>query len=233
MIELLQSILWILIWCFWFPKCRYENVPLEINRLRCRVNYHALRFLPATEEMANILVSRMHNRTGKPQPFMYVHSLCLLSPNTFRQFELVRSIGARSQRMWFSHGNFRIRSGTRKELIRSSTRTASRILSRSFRVIIQDPVNLIKALSEAFYVSAVWSVCATCFMHGTILTEKYSMQEQLMSSFSSKLMQLLYQGVTFAVWERHGGVVILQLCRDAQREGWDAKVQREGMAKTI
>ena len=111
-----NQFLWILIWCFWFLKCRYENVPLEINRLRCRVNYHALRFLPATEKMANILVSRMHNRTGKPQPFMYVHSLCLLSPHTFRQFELVRSIGARSQRMWFFHGNFGIRSGTHMEL---------------------------------------------------------------------------------------------------------------------
>lgn len=42
----------------------YENVPLEINKLRCRVNYHALKFLPETERMADILVSRMHNRTG-------------------------------------------------------------------------------------------------------------------------------------------------------------------------
>jgi len=42
----------------------YENVPIEINKLRCRVNYHALKFLPETERMADILVSRMHNRTG-------------------------------------------------------------------------------------------------------------------------------------------------------------------------
>ncbi|KAG0626673.1 hypothetical protein M758_2G142800 [Ceratodon purpureus] len=51
----------------------YENVPLEINKLRCRVNYHALKFLPETERMADILVSRMHNRTGKPHPFMALH----------------------------------------------------------------------------------------------------------------------------------------------------------------
>lgn len=48
----------------------YDNVPQEINRLRCRVNYHALKFLPEIDEMANQLVARMKNRTGSPNPFM-------------------------------------------------------------------------------------------------------------------------------------------------------------------
>lgn len=52
--------------------CRYDNVPPEINRLRCRVNYHALKFLPEIEEMSDLLVSRMRNRTGISNPFMYV-----------------------------------------------------------------------------------------------------------------------------------------------------------------
>ncbi|KAB2088278.1 hypothetical protein ERO13_A04G136900v2 [Gossypium hirsutum] len=51
----------------------YDNVPPEINRLRCRVNYHALKFLPEIEEMANLLVSRMRNRTGSPNPYMALH----------------------------------------------------------------------------------------------------------------------------------------------------------------
>ncbi|XP_024400441.1 protein PECTIC ARABINOGALACTAN SYNTHESIS-RELATED isoform X2 [Physcomitrium patens] len=51
----------------------YENVPVEINKLRCRVNYHALKFLPETEKMADVLVARMHNRTGKQTPFMALH----------------------------------------------------------------------------------------------------------------------------------------------------------------
>ncbi|KAL3368522.1 hypothetical protein AABB24_009402 [Solanum stoloniferum] len=42
----------------------YDNVPPEINKLRCRVNYHALKFLPEIEQMADQLVSRMRNRTG-------------------------------------------------------------------------------------------------------------------------------------------------------------------------
>lgn len=50
---------------------RYDNVPQEINRLRCRVNYHALKFLPEIEQMADSLVSRMRNRTGNPNPYMY------------------------------------------------------------------------------------------------------------------------------------------------------------------
>lgn len=51
---------------------RYDNVPPEINRLRCRVNYHALKFLPEIEEMADSLASRMRNRTGSSNPYMYV-----------------------------------------------------------------------------------------------------------------------------------------------------------------
>ncbi|XP_077227342.1 protein PECTIC ARABINOGALACTAN SYNTHESIS-RELATED-like [Tasmannia lanceolata] len=51
----------------------YDNVPPEINRLRCRVNYHALKFLPKVEEMANQLASRMRNRTGSSNPYMALH----------------------------------------------------------------------------------------------------------------------------------------------------------------
>ncbi|CAN1152211.1 Protein PECTIC ARABINOGALACTAN SYNTHESIS-RELATED [Linum perenne] len=51
----------------------YDNVPQEINRLRCRVNYHALKFLPHIEQMADLLVSRMRNRTGSPNPYMALH----------------------------------------------------------------------------------------------------------------------------------------------------------------
>ncbi|KAG9140446.1 hypothetical protein Leryth_016180 [Lithospermum erythrorhizon] len=51
----------------------YDNVPTEINRLRCRVNYHALKFLPEIEEMSDRLVSRMRNRTGSSNPFMALH----------------------------------------------------------------------------------------------------------------------------------------------------------------
>jgi len=51
---------------------RYDNVPMEINRLRCRVNYHALKFLPDIEEMADKLAARMRNRTGNINPYMYV-----------------------------------------------------------------------------------------------------------------------------------------------------------------
>ncbi|KAL7608873.1 protein PECTIC ARABINOGALACTAN SYNTHESIS-RELATED isoform X1 [Lactuca sativa] len=51
----------------------YDNVPQEINRLRCRVNYHALKFLPEIDDMAEQLVARMRNRTGSPNPFMALH----------------------------------------------------------------------------------------------------------------------------------------------------------------
>ncbi|GLJ08762.1 hypothetical protein SUGI_0095270 [Cryptomeria japonica] len=51
----------------------YDNVPPEINRLRCRVNYHALRFLPEIEKMAEVLASRMRNRTGTLHPYMALH----------------------------------------------------------------------------------------------------------------------------------------------------------------
>ncbi|XP_020583589.1 uncharacterized protein At1g04910 [Phalaenopsis equestris] len=51
----------------------YDNVPPEINRLRCRVNYHALKFLPEIEEMADLLALRMRNRTGSPNPYMALH----------------------------------------------------------------------------------------------------------------------------------------------------------------
>ncbi|KAL3726399.1 hypothetical protein ACJRO7_031312 [Eucalyptus globulus] len=51
----------------------YDNVPQEINRLRCRVNYHALKFLPEIEEMSNSLASRMRNRTGSQNPYMALH----------------------------------------------------------------------------------------------------------------------------------------------------------------
>ncbi|XP_019176658.1 PREDICTED: uncharacterized protein At1g04910-like [Ipomoea nil] len=51
----------------------YDNVPPEINRLRCRVNYHALKFLPEIEQMADQLVSRMRNRNGTSNPFMALH----------------------------------------------------------------------------------------------------------------------------------------------------------------
>ncbi|KAI4340679.1 hypothetical protein MLD38_025489 [Melastoma candidum] len=51
----------------------YDNVPPEINRLRCRVNYHALKFLPKIEEMADLLASRMRNRTGGLNPYMALH----------------------------------------------------------------------------------------------------------------------------------------------------------------
>ncbi|XP_071928579.1 protein PECTIC ARABINOGALACTAN SYNTHESIS-RELATED isoform X2 [Coffea arabica] len=51
----------------------YDNVPPEINRLRCRVNYHALKFLPEIEQMADQLVSRMKNRTASSNPFMALH----------------------------------------------------------------------------------------------------------------------------------------------------------------
>nr|GMD26238.1 protein PECTIC ARABINOGALACTAN SYNTHESIS-RELATED [Ipomoea batatas] len=51
----------------------YNNVPPEINRLRCRVNYHALKFLPEIEQMADQLVSRMRNRNGTSNPFMALH----------------------------------------------------------------------------------------------------------------------------------------------------------------
>ncbi|KAM0822817.1 hypothetical protein ACQ4PT_071272 [Festuca glaucescens] len=48
----------------------YDNVPMKINRLRCRVNYHALKFLPGIEEMADKLATRMRNRTGNVNPYM-------------------------------------------------------------------------------------------------------------------------------------------------------------------
>ena len=64
---------------------RYDNVPQEINRLRCRVNYHALKFLPEIEEMADLLASRMRNRTGDSNPYMYV-TLCL---NPFKFLSIV------------------------------------------------------------------------------------------------------------------------------------------------
>lgn len=51
----------------------YDNVPAEINRLRCRVNYHALKFLPEIETMAEVLASRMRNRTGVTHPYMTLH----------------------------------------------------------------------------------------------------------------------------------------------------------------
>ncbi|KAL3511353.1 hypothetical protein ACH5RR_030754 [Cinchona calisaya] len=51
----------------------YDNVPPEINRLRCRVNYHALKFLPEIEQMADQLVSRMRNRTAGSNLFMALH----------------------------------------------------------------------------------------------------------------------------------------------------------------
>ncbi|KAI4317320.1 hypothetical protein L6164_025198 [Bauhinia variegata] len=51
----------------------YDNVPPEINRLRCRVNYHALKFLPDVEQMADLLASRMRNRTGSSNPYMALH----------------------------------------------------------------------------------------------------------------------------------------------------------------
>ncbi|KAG2708101.1 hypothetical protein I3843_05G160600 [Carya illinoinensis] len=51
----------------------YDNVPPEINRLRCRVNYHALKFLPEIEQMADLLASRMRNRTGGSNPYMALH----------------------------------------------------------------------------------------------------------------------------------------------------------------
>nr|GEV58023.1 hypothetical protein [Tanacetum cinerariifolium] len=41
----------------------YDNVPKEINRIRCRVNYHALKFLPEIDEMANRLVFDRINGT--------------------------------------------------------------------------------------------------------------------------------------------------------------------------
>ncbi|OEL22535.1 Uncharacterized protein BAE44_0016445 [Dichanthelium oligosanthes] len=52
---------------------RYDNVPMEINRLRCRVNYHALKFLPHIEAMADKLAARMRNRTGSVNPYMALH----------------------------------------------------------------------------------------------------------------------------------------------------------------
>lgn len=55
-------------------KCRYDNVPPKINKLRCKVNYHALQFLPEIEQMADRLVSIMRNRTGTTNPFMLVFS---------------------------------------------------------------------------------------------------------------------------------------------------------------
>lgn len=51
----------------------YDNVPAEINRLRCRVNYHALKFLPEIDTMAEVLASRMRNRTGVAHPYMALH----------------------------------------------------------------------------------------------------------------------------------------------------------------
>lgn len=51
----------------------YDNVPMEINRLRCRVNYHALKFLPHIEEMADKLAARMRNHTGSINPYMALH----------------------------------------------------------------------------------------------------------------------------------------------------------------
>ncbi|GLJ36753.1 hypothetical protein SUGI_0740160 [Cryptomeria japonica] len=51
----------------------YDNVPAEINQLRCRVNYHALKFLPEIEEMAEVLASRMRNRTEVQHPYMALH----------------------------------------------------------------------------------------------------------------------------------------------------------------
>ncbi|WOH14298.1 hypothetical protein DCAR_0933817 [Daucus carota subsp. sativus] len=51
----------------------YDNVPPEINKLRCKVNYHALQFLPKIQQMADQLVSRMRNRTASTNPFMALH----------------------------------------------------------------------------------------------------------------------------------------------------------------
>ena len=36
------------------------------------MNYHALKFLPEIEQMADSLASRMRNRTGSSNPYMYV-----------------------------------------------------------------------------------------------------------------------------------------------------------------
>ncbi|XP_062000056.1 O-fucosyltransferase 39-like [Rosa rugosa] len=66
----------------------YVNVPQEINRLRCGVNYHALKFLPEIEQMADLLASRMRNRTGSSNPFMYVHFHLIGTTQTPARFSL-------------------------------------------------------------------------------------------------------------------------------------------------
>ncbi|KAM5563575.1 hypothetical protein ABKV19_018285 [Rosa sericea] len=56
----------------------YVNVPQEINRLRCGVNYHALKFRPEIQQMADLLASRMRNRTGSSNPYIVMEVMKIL-----------------------------------------------------------------------------------------------------------------------------------------------------------
>ncbi|PON40443.1 GDP-fucose protein O-fucosyltransferase [Parasponia andersonii] len=51
----------------------YDKIHPEINRLRCRVNNHALKFLPEIQQMADLLAARMRNRIGRSNPYMALH----------------------------------------------------------------------------------------------------------------------------------------------------------------
>jgi hypothetical protein len=45
---------------------------MEINRLKCRVNYHKLKFLPNIEKMIVKLATIMRNKNSNINTYMYI-----------------------------------------------------------------------------------------------------------------------------------------------------------------
>ncbi|KAJ7300266.1 hypothetical protein O6H91_Y026500 [Diphasiastrum complanatum] len=44
-------------------RLSFDPIPFEVQRLRCRCNFHALRFVPKLQSMGNILVRRMRSKS--------------------------------------------------------------------------------------------------------------------------------------------------------------------------
>ncbi|XWS19369.1 hypothetical protein CRYUN_Cryun31cG0009800 [Craigia yunnanensis] len=60
-------------------RLAFDPIPFQLQRRRCRCNFHALKFVPKIQETAGLLLERLHRhaaRPGKLDHYLVAHSLC-------------------------------------------------------------------------------------------------------------------------------------------------------------
>ncbi|KAJ9169169.1 hypothetical protein P3X46_020630 [Hevea brasiliensis] len=85
-------------------RLAFDPIPFQLQRLRCRCNFHALQFVPKIQQTGALLLQRLRKRASHHGPLDH----CLVGPYTKSNVEETRAHGGKPSRYLALHLRFEI-----------------------------------------------------------------------------------------------------------------------------